>query len=303
MLWVGLVGDVGFEERGGSRSRGLLLGHAVKGAEAPDQVYGVDAYDVAGGEAFGDDVEGVAVVAVVEGGDEDEVVGDVEVGVAGGQALALEDYRRGHGKFDDVEGLFLQVAGGAEAVEVFGEGKMVLVTSVGLDGGEDGVFVDKAGDVVDVAVGVVAGAAFVEPDGLVDAEVVVEGLLECSLRGGFVAQTWVALLDLGEETLLGGDEDACAVGVDAAAFEDEAVGFAFRISHGRRDLGLELGYVVVPGDVLGDLVVAVPVVVLGPGVELPVGNRQVALWVFYEDGAGVAEPDSVGDPLVEVKAG
>jgi len=35
---------------------------------------------------------------------------------------------------------------------------------------EDGVFGNEAGDVVDVAVGVVAGAAAVQPEGLVDAE-------------------------------------------------------------------------------------------------------------------------------------
>lgn len=49
--------------------------------------------------------------------------------------------------------------------------------------------------------------------------------------------------------------------------------------------GLELGDVVVLRDVLGDLVVAVPVVVLGPGVELPVGDGEVAGGVFDEDGA------------------
>ena len=36
---------------------------------------------------------------------------------------------------------------------------MVFVVGVGFDAGEDGVFGDEAGDVVDVAVGVVAGAA------------------------------------------------------------------------------------------------------------------------------------------------
>ena len=77
--------------------------------------------------------------------------------------------------------LAVAVADGAEAVEVFGEREVVLVVGVGLDAGEDGVVGDEAGDVVDVAVGVVAGDAAVEPDGLVDAEVVVEGLLE--LRG------------------------------------------------------------------------------------------------------------------------
>ena len=69
------------------------------------------------------------------------------------------------------------------------------------------------------------------------------------------------------------------------------------------DLGFELRDVVVSGDVLGDLVVAAPVVVLGPGVELPVGDGEVACWIFDEDRAGVAEPDAVGLPLVEVEAG
>ena len=53
----------------------------------------------------------------------------------------------------------VEVAEAAEAVEVFGEREVVLVGGVGLDAGEDGVFGDEAGDVVDVAVGVVAGAA------------------------------------------------------------------------------------------------------------------------------------------------
>ena len=160
------------------RSCGLLLGHAVERAEAPDEVGAVDAGDGAVGEAVGEGVEGDAVVGVVEGGDEDEVVGDVEVGVAGGEALAFEDDGCGHGEGADFEGLAVEVAGGAEAVEIFGEREVVLVGGVGLDGGEDGVFGDEAGDVVDVAVGVVAGAAAVEPEVLLDAEVVVEGLFE-----------------------------------------------------------------------------------------------------------------------------
>jgi len=147
------------------------LGEAVEGPEAPDQVDGVDADDFAGGEACGDDVEGVAVVGVVEGGDEDEPVGDVEVGVAGGEALAFEDDRCGHGEFDDFKGFVFEVAEGAEAVEVFGEGEMVFVVGVGLDAGEDFVFGDEAGDVVDVAVGVVAGAALVEPEDFFDAKI------------------------------------------------------------------------------------------------------------------------------------
>ena len=46
---------------------------------------------------------------------------------------------------------------------------MVFVVGVGLDAGENFVISHEAGDVVDVAVGVVAGAAFVKPVGFFDA--------------------------------------------------------------------------------------------------------------------------------------
>src|SRR5260370_24010947 len=143
---------------------------------------------------------------------------------------------------------------------------MVFVAGVAVDAGEDYVFADEAGDVVDVGVSVVAGAALVEPEDLFDAEVVVEGLLQVLAGFGFGAKAGIAFLNFGEEALFGGEEEAGAVGVDAAAFEDQAVGLSGR----EFDLGFELGDVVVPGDVLGDLVVAAPVVVLRPGVELPV---------------------------------
>ena len=62
-------------------------------------------------------------------------------------------------------------------------------------------------------------------------------------------------------------------------------------------------HVVEVGDVLGDEVVVAPVFVLGPGVELPVGDGDVALGVADKYWAGVAEPDAVGAPAVEVQVG
>src|ERR1035437_94986 len=175
--------------------RGFLLGEAVEGTQAPDEVDGVDADDFAVGEAGGDDVERAAVIRSIEGGDQYQAVGDVEVGVAGREALAFEDDGRGHGEFDDLEWLDLVraicVAGGAEAVEVFGEREVVLVGGVDFDRGEDGVLGDESGDVVDVAVGVVASAAAVEPEGLLDTEKVTEGLLQL-----LAADAGIALLDI-----------------------------------------------------------------------------------------------------------
>ena len=241
-------------------------------------------------------------------------VGDVEVGVAGGEALAFEDDGRRHGEGDDLEGLGLTFAGGAdvvaeaaEAVEVFGEGEVVLVGGVGLDAGEDGVFGDEAGDVVDVAVGVVAGAAAVQPEGLVDAEVVVEGLLEVGAGLGW----FLAVPRPGLRCWISESRHSSVVRRTPAplvSMEPPSRTMRWGLLLGELDLGLNLGEVVELGDVVGDLVVAVPVVVFGPGVELPVGDGErvlVALGVdaFDEDGAGVAQPDAVGGPVVEVEAG
>ena len=76
--------------------------------------------DLSIGETCGEDVEGVPVVGVVEGGDEDALVGDVEVRIARREALAVEDDGGRHGELDDLEGFALGVAPGAEAVEVLG---------------------------------------------------------------------------------------------------------------------------------------------------------------------------------------
>jgi len=101
----------------------------------------------------------------------------------------------------------------------------------------------------------------------VDAEVIVEGGFEL-----LASDAGVALLDLGEKTLLGGEQDACSVDIDGAAFENEAVRLRFGICG--KDFGLNLGDVVELCDVMGNLVVEMPVRILGPGVELPVGDSE-----------------------------
>ena len=139
----------------------MLLRQTVKGPQAPDEVDGVDADDFAAGKAVGNDVERVTVVGVIEGRHQHESVGDVEVRVAGRETLTLEDDRRGHGQFANIERLLFEIAGGAQAIEILRERYVVLVSGVRLDAGEDGVGRDEAGDVVDVTVRVVTGAAAV----------------------------------------------------------------------------------------------------------------------------------------------
>src|SRR5688572_12737408 len=85
-----------------SSLRGLLLGHAVERAEAPHEVQAVDADDLALRKQLRDDAERDTIGRIVERRHDDASVGDVEVGVARGQALAVEDHGAGHRQIDDL---------------------------------------------------------------------------------------------------------------------------------------------------------------------------------------------------------
>ena len=62
----------------------------------------VDADDFAVGKQLGEDAQRDAIVGIVKRGYQDEAVGDVEIGVAGRQALAVEEDWARHRQFDDV---------------------------------------------------------------------------------------------------------------------------------------------------------------------------------------------------------
>src|SRR5262245_33993339 len=61
---------------------GLLLRQAVERPEAEDQVDAVDADDLAIGEELRQGVQRDAIGRVIEGGNQDQAVCDVEVGIA-----------------------------------------------------------------------------------------------------------------------------------------------------------------------------------------------------------------------------
>src|SRR6476469_8752147 len=69
---------------------------------------------------------------------------------------------------------------------------------------------------------------------------------------------------------------------------------AVAIDDGRELLELELF-----ADAIRKLIVMLPVWILGPGIEAPVGKRD-ALMALDEDRPGVACPDTVGGPDVEL---
>ena len=67
-------------------------------AQAEHQVAAIDADDLARRKQLRERVERGAVVRIVERGNQDETVRDIEIRVAGRKALAIEVNRRGHGK-------------------------------------------------------------------------------------------------------------------------------------------------------------------------------------------------------------
>ncbi len=139
----------------------------------------------------------------------------------------------------------------------------------------------EAGEVVDVAVGLVFVDAAAEPDHLLGAEVLVQRRLDLLARELGVA---VAV----EQALLGDQHRALAVDVDRAALEHDrrpvAVG-CFDLEHLAGD-----PVVAVPGEVE-------PAVEPAPGVEAPVDPAPAALAVDEEGRAGVADPGVVGRQL------
>ena len=133
------------------------------------------------------------------------------------------------------------------------------------DGDDHGARVDEAGEVVDVAVRVVAGDARAEPEHLADAEVV--GEAPARARRGEVRG---CAPGRAEQALLGGEQRAAAVDVDGAALEHDA---AATPSIGA---GCQSGRRSRRASARGDRGVAAVVRILGPAVEAPVdrGRRR-----------------------------
>jgi hypothetical protein len=64
--------------------RRLLLRHAMNCAQAPDKVSAVYADDLTIWKHVGKNIERTAIIRIVEGRHQNQAVGDIKIGVAGG---------------------------------------------------------------------------------------------------------------------------------------------------------------------------------------------------------------------------
>src|SRR5262249_48327016 len=102
-----------------------------------------------------------------------------------------------------------------------------------------------------------------EPEDAMDAEVITQHLFEVR-----AAQSRVAGLHRVEETLFRGQQQALAIDVDAASFQNNAPLPELRLPGAQTE---RIAHLVRNG------VVALPIGILGPGVEAPVGESDRAL--------------------------
>ena len=109
------------------------------------------------------------------------------------------------------------IACAAKATQIRGERLMIWIGSIWLDGGDNGLRGHKARDVVNVAVGIVAGDAAVQPDHVYDAEIIVERSFDLLAR-----KPGVALLHFAQQAFLGRQQNAFAIRIDRSALENQA---------------------------------------------------------------------------------
>ena len=257
----------------------------------------MNADDLAVGVGRPDVLEGLRVVRVTELRDEHGTVDGQEVEVARLEGVVG---RSRQAALDGVDALGLlrgHVDGGARhdhlvnlepAASGVRRGAQRLVGSlaglVELVGGVVGPHAAdlsgraEAGDVIHVAVGLVGVDAVLDPDDLLDAQVLLELLLDLVLGVLGVAPRR-------EEAHLSGNHGALTVAVERAALEHEVVGAITLDLADLRELHAERG-VLVPGEVQAVVEAAV-------GVEVEVRQTHLALVVDEKCGAWVADPGVV----------
>src|ERR1019366_6607394 len=232
---------------------------------------------------------------VAKYGREHQLVGDVEIGIAGRQTPSTKIYRSWHWELHHAQRMARLVCALLQPAEVVAQRLVIGIGGVRLVRRYHRRRRDETGDIVNVPMGVVAGDAAVQPDHFLHPQIVGENLFHLLTRN-----SRIALLHVAQQALLGGDERPASIDVDASALQYHRtwmpVHFEFRLPRWRAQ----------PiGDFAWEHRVKLPIVVLGPGVETPCGGRHSREVSGREgiapqkDGAGVARPTAIGRNVVK----
>ena len=138
----------------------------MEGTQAPDEFGGVDADDAMLRHLALKDFEGKSVVGIAVRREQHDAIGDVEIGVAGGETLAVVLDGPGHGQFDDAERLARGILHGVKPFEILLEDLEIGVLRILFDDGGDSIGIEETGEIIDMTIGVIADDAIAEPKDL-----------------------------------------------------------------------------------------------------------------------------------------
>jgi len=166
--------------------RRLLLGQAVQGAQAPDQIHGMDAYHGTIPEQFAQNAQRHPVLWGVERRHDDSGVANVEIRIARRQPHPVKIQRRWHRQFDHLRPAAIFQAQIPDAFPVFGERPVICVARIVFAYQYERFGVHKPADVVNVAVGIIPLGAFGQPENVRHSKIVFERRLDFPL-----AESWI----------------------------------------------------------------------------------------------------------------
>mgnify|MGYP001595469769 FL=1 len=89
--------------------------------ETPDPFSGLEANHPAVGEFLLQNSQSAGVIGMMESRDQDDAIGDVKIGIAGGQALALVLDKAGHGQLHDSKIAVMLVSRRANPAQVIAQ--------------------------------------------------------------------------------------------------------------------------------------------------------------------------------------
>jgi hypothetical protein len=88
----------------------LLLTQAMEASQSPNDLGGINAYNLSAGEAGLNDVERFVVLIALEGGYNHSMIRNIEIGIGTWQALVFIQVFLWHGQFHHVELFAIQEA-------------------------------------------------------------------------------------------------------------------------------------------------------------------------------------------------
>src|SRR3972149_473849 len=228
----------------------FLLGHTMNRAQTDDDLVAAQTDYLPVRKEFAQYAQRLPIVGIGEHGCEHDFVGDIKVRVACRQTRPVGIDRARAGQHHDVQFVAILVPRALQPLIILLETAIVFISRIRFEDADYRVWVDKSGDVVDMAIRVVTGDTLAQPNNTSDAK----RLLEQPFDFG-AAHFRITILI--EQALLGGETGPGAVDLDGTPFEHDRM-------VENRDLEER-------GDLLGDpLIFLIGLIFAAPAVEDPI---------------------------------